>query len=45
MDLLCFIELQKTINYLSGGQGIAGSNPVVPTNKINKLQNQDFCKM
>jgi hypothetical protein len=23
--------------YRSGGQGVVGSNPIVPTNKINKL--------
>ena len=28
----------KTIFFLSGGQGVVGSNPIVPTNKINSLQ-------
>ena len=26
------------MNYRSGGQGVVGSNPIVPTNKINKLK-------
>jgi hypothetical protein len=31
-DLFDGIESKKTLIYLSGGQGVAGSNPVVPTN-------------
>jgi len=30
---------------LSGGQGVAGSNPVVPTNWIKELQNHQIIKV
>ena len=35
----------KTVFFLSGGQGVVGSNPIVPTNKINSLGFYKFSKM
>jgi len=35
----------KTTFFLSGGQGVVGSNPIVPTNKINNLGFYKFSKM